>query len=121
MYGTGAGNVVLPTGEGGSSNTHVSDDWFGMAAYVRLQTTSKIAVAFRLEQFEDSKGLRLGIPGYTKLDSATLTLEYATLRGHLINRLEYRHDWATQDYFAAGAAGASKDQDTFYASAVYKF
>jgi hypothetical protein len=115
-----AGDLVYGTGAGNVAGTHVDDDWFGMAAYVHLQTTSKVAVALRVEQFEDSKGLRVGLPGYTKLDSLTLTLEYAVLHGHLINRLEYRHDWSSQDFYAAGS-GFAKDQDTYYYSAVYKF
>jgi hypothetical protein len=79
----------------------------------------------RVEQFEDIPGvggigLRLG-GGYNKLNSATLTLEYVSLRGRLISRLEYRHDHARTPFFGADTGAVAADQDTIYLGEVYKF
>jgi hypothetical protein len=114
IYGEGAGTI-------NAASTHASDDWLGMAVYARFQATPRIGIATRLEQFEDSNGeLRLAQPGYTKLDSLTLTFEYAIMKGKLVNRLEFRHDWANRDFYAAGG-GFAQDQDTIYLSSVLKF
>jgi hypothetical protein len=115
-YATAAGQV---------GKTHVSDDWVGYAAYARYQFTNHFAVAARLEQFEDGTGglggLRDGVAGYSKLKEATLTLEYASFRGHLLSRLEYRHDHATVPFFGSSGGVGVPDQDTFYLGEVYKF
>lgn len=121
-----AGEIDYGSASGDVLGAHVNGNWLGFAGYARYQWTPKLATALRLEQFEDmpgttGTGLRTGIPGYTKLDEITLTLEYALLRGHLISRLEYRHDHANQPVFGAGAGGTALDQDTIYFSQVYKF
>jgi hypothetical protein len=120
-----AGDIILGDGAGSVGTTHVSGNWLGMAAYARFQINARIATALRVEQFEDAAGaggigLRTGGTGYTKLDSFTLTFEYAALKSKLITRLEFRHDWANSMFYAAGS-GTAKDQDTTYLSAVYKF
>ena len=120
LYGTGSGYVPGAAG----SHLHVSGDWLGIAGYARYQLTPQVAIAARLEQFEDTPGaggtgLRLG-GAYTKLTDFTLTLEKMYRNGHLVTRLEYRHDGASTPFYGAGA-GFAKDQDTVTAGLVYKF
>jgi len=102
----------------------VSGSWVEMAGYARYQLTPKIALAARVEQFEDipgANGLGLHFGGYTKLNSATLTAEYLSLRGHLVSRLEYRHDHSNYGLFGTASGVAVSDQDTIYLGEVYKF
>lgn len=121
-----AGEIIYGAAAGDVQGAHVSGDWLGMAAYARYQWTSRIATTVRLEQFEDlpgagrlpgasAGGLRLAA-GYAKLNSLTVTLEYAAFRKHLISRLEYRHDKANQPFGAIGP-----DQDTLTLGEAYKF
>lgn len=116
-YGTGSGNVPGPK--------HVSGTWLGIAGYARYQLNSRLALAGRIEQFDDNAGaggvgLRTGGLGYNRLREGTATLEYTFLRSHLVTRLEYRHDAANQSFFGA-ATNAVRDQDTALVSAAYKF
>ncbi len=116
-YGQGAGDVT---------GVHVSGYWLGYAGFARYQFTNHFAVAARLEQFEDVPGvggigLRTGLATYQKLREATLTLEYTSFRGHLVSRLEYRHDHATVPFFGASGGAVVPDQDTIYLGEVYKF
>jgi Putative beta-barrel porin-2, OmpL-like. bbp2 len=120
-YGTGSGNV--PGGEG--STKRVSGTWLGLGGYARYQISPRLALAGRIEQFDDNAGaggvgLRTGGTGYNRLREGTVTLEYTFLRSHLVTRLEYRHDASNQSFFGAGG-GTARDQDTTYASAAYKF
>ncbi|HZP80997.1 MAG TPA: outer membrane beta-barrel protein [Chthonomonadaceae bacterium] len=120
-----AGEIDYGSIAGDVSGVHASANYLGFAGYARYQWTPQFATALRVEQFEDMPGvggvgLRLG-GGYNKLNSATLTLEYASLRGRLISRLEYRHDHARVPFFGAGSGAVVADQDTIYLSSVYKF
>ena len=121
IYGMGAGHTLAA---GSGAQGHVSGYWAGLAGYVRYQVTPRLAVAGRIEQFEDvpgegGVGLRLG-GGYTKLSGTTATVEYSFLRSHLISRLEYRHDHSNTAFFGSGN-GPVREQDTLTASAAYKF
>ena len=116
-YGTGSGNVPGPK--------HLSGTWLSLAGYGRYQINSRLAVAGRIEQFDDNAGsggigLRTGGLGYNRLREGTVTLEYTFLRSHLVTRVEYRHDASNQSFFGAGTS-AVRDQDTAIASAAYKF
>jgi hypothetical protein len=76
--------------------------WAGAAVYARYAPPeSKLAVALRLERFDDDDGAISGTP--QRLDEATLTLEYRPTP-NLIVKLEARHDKSTADAFAAEAA-----------------
>jgi hypothetical protein len=115
-YANAAGSVL---------GTHLSGNWFGVAGYGRYQITSHFAVAARAEQFEDMPGvggvgLRLGGP-YQKLRSGTITLEYTSFRGHLVSRLEYRHDHANTQFFGGANGRTFADSDTYTLGEVYKF
>ncbi len=124
-YGTASGHTLLGVPGGATAQGHVSGTWLGVGGYARYQINSKLALAGRIEQFDDNAGaggvgLRTGGLGYNRLREGTVTLEYALLRGHLISRLEYRHDASNQNFFGAGS-NAVRDQDTIYGSAAYKF
>ena len=115
-YGHGAGTVL---------GNHVSGSWVEMSGYARYQVTPSIAIAARVEQFEDIPGvtganLHFGSP-YTKLNEATFTIEYMALRGHLVSRLEYRHDHCNLPFFGTARGTGVSDQDTFTLGEVYKF
>lgn len=123
VYGQGYGNV--PPAAGVAGPNHVSGDWLSLAGYARYQFTPRLAGVIRVEQFEDipgpgGVGLRLG-GGYTRLRDLTLTAEYTFLHSHLVTRLEYRHDHSNTAFFGTGNGSATPDQDTLYASGVYKF
>ncbi len=115
-YVSAAGDVL---------GVHTSGNLLGLAIYGKYQFTPAVAFAARLEQFEDMpgagaiKGLRFGA-GYTKMNSATFTAEYATLHSHLVSRLEYRHDHSNNLLFV-GNGRAVNDQDTLFFSQAYKF
>ncbi len=54
-YGTASGHTLVTTA-GGSGQTHVSGTWLGLGGYARYQLTPKLALAGRIEQFEDKRG-----------------------------------------------------------------
>ena len=94
--------------------------WHGLAAYARYALTDKLALAARGEYFNDADGVRTaifgtGINGITgtgvKLYEYTLTTEYK-LHEHLLARLEYRHDQASERVFRSGDLAQRSHQDT---------
>ncbi|HZT40616.1 MAG TPA: outer membrane beta-barrel protein [Chthonomonadaceae bacterium] len=102
-----------------ASSTHVTGGhWNGQTLYARYQFTPVLAVAGRLDRFEDSNGLRSGVvDNYT---SFTANLDYLAFHGHVLARLEYRHDHASTSYFSSGS-GVGKNQDTITLATAYKF
>jgi len=77
--------------------------WAGAAAYTRFAPPeSKLAVALRLERFDDDDGAISGTA--QRLDEATLTLEYRPAP-NLILKLEGRRDRSTAEVFMTEAAG----------------
>ncbi|MFI5303458.1 MAG: outer membrane beta-barrel protein, partial [Nitrospiria bacterium] len=93
--------------------------WDGIAVYGRYAITPMIAVALRLEQFNDADGYRtdpsnmygtLGNGGQ-KLTEETLTLEHNSLAGCLV-RLEYRHDSTNLATSNPGGTGFTKEDGT---------
>ncbi len=126
-YGSASGNVV---GANGGGTGRISGNWLGLVGYVRHQFTDKIALAGRVEQFEDMGGgsSGYGTPrfafvggNYLKLNEVTLTAEYLAFKGRLVTRLEYRHDWGSQPIYAAGSGSVTSNQDTVSLSFGYKF
>jgi hypothetical protein len=120
-YGSGAGSAIGPNG----NSANLSGTWDGFALYGRYQVGPSWAVAVRGELFEDHAGvgglgIRTGIPNYGQLTSLTGTLEYTTLRGHLVSRIEYRHDHSNAAYFGTGSGQlTAQDQDTITFGQVY--
>ncbi|HXM98550.1 MAG TPA: porin [Candidatus Dormibacteraeota bacterium] len=91
--------------------------WYGIAAAVHFQPTSKWAFTPRLEWFKDRDGFATGTGVAQDLKEVTLTGEYKMIEG-ILGRLEYRHDWSNQPFFVRGntftgiGIGTSKNQDT---------
>jgi len=102
--------------------------WNGLAVYGRYAITPMIAVALRLEQFNDADGYRTGVQtgnGGQKLTEETLTLEHNSLAGCLV-RLEYRHDSTnlstnTAAVFFKEDGTPSQTQDTLTLGVVHTF
>jgi len=84
--------------------------WYGFAGAARFALTDRVAVAPRLEWFNDRDGFSTGTP--QKLKEFTVTAEYKLAEG-VLSRLEYRRDWSDVAFFERGATpGGSKNQDT---------
>jgi len=111
-------------GVGIGENAH----WFGLAGYARYALTDRWSITSRTEWFHDADGVRTafrpagsgafgvgtinGISGLDlKLWETTLTTEYK-LNPHLIGRLEYRHDQASEHVFRRQDKGQRPYQDT---------
>ncbi len=75
--------------------------WVGVAAAARFAVNRWLAVAPRLEWFNDADGFATGT--VQKLKEFTLTGEFKMAQG-VLARLEYRRDWSDQPFFARGAA-----------------
>ncbi len=93
--------------------------WYGVAGAVRYAFTKHVAVAPRLEWFNDRDGFSTGTA--QKLKEFTLTGEYKWVEG-LLSRVEYRRDWSDQPFFDRGATpAASTSQTTLLAGFVAYF
>jgi len=102
-------------------------DYTGFAGYVRYAFSPKSAVAGRYEYLNDHDGLAFGAAGspsfgHNHPQEFTVTAE-RTLAGHLISRLEYRHDFSNQNIFEVGgghgSASSSDHQDTVTAALMF--
>lgn len=78
-----------------------SQVWYGLAAALRFQATSKVAFSPRIEWLNDRDGFATGTGIKQQLKEFTVTGEYKMLQGMLV-RLEYRHDWSNQPFFQRG-------------------
>jgi hypothetical protein len=83
-------------------------DYTGIAAYAKYAVTPKVAVVGRVEYLNDHDGLATGTV-FANLKGQhiyeyTGTLE-RTFAGHLISRLEYRHDDSDRNFFQRGNEG----------------
>ena len=103
--------------------------WVGLAGYARYTLTPWWALATRAEWFHDADGVRTafrtasptntfgvgalnGISGFDlNLWEMTLTNEFK-INKHLIGRLEYRHDQASEKIFRNESVGRRPYQDT---------
>lgn len=106
-------------------------DYTGIGGFVKYAVSPKTAVAGRYEFMNDHDGLALGLNGglfFTSIpfpsaptptgtvlghdhpQEFTATLEH-TFAGHLISRLEYRHDFSNQDIFEVGGGKGSPSFD----------
>jgi hypothetical protein len=103
-----------------------SADYSGIAAYAKYAFNPKVAVAGRYEYFNDHDGLAT-TPGIINpfllgkgqhLNEFTGTIE-RKIAGHLISRLEYRHDDSNQSFFQRGSSSFVKGQTTVDAGLVF--
>lgn len=95
-----------------------SGNWSGEAVYARYQLPRGNDLAFRMEHFEDTNGLRTGFA--QNLNEITFTMEH-DWHTNLITRVEYRHDYAGANGFFNTGSGGGHDQDTLTFSQVVKF
>jgi len=101
----GANRNSLQDGNGNTDKAY----WTGLAAAAREQVTSKMALAGRVEFFDDQDGYSTGT--VQNVREATATYEYHWKVG-LVSRAEFRHDWSDQAFFHHGATGMSDGQTT---------
>jgi hypothetical protein len=93
--------------------------WYGVAGAGRVALSEQVAVASRLEWFNDRDGFATGAP--QKLKEFTLTGEYKMAEG-ILSRLEYRRDWSNVAYFDRGPSfGSYKSQNTLLVGFVAYF
>ena len=96
-----------------------SNRWYGVAGAARFALTDRVAVAPRLEWFNDRDGFMTGAP--QKLKEFTLTGELGMAQG-VLGRLEYRRDWSDRPFFNRGGTPAGHmNQDTVLVGVVAYF
>lgn len=99
-------------------------DYAGIAGYAKYAVSPVVAVAARFEYLNDHDGFAtpvssLGIARGQHMNEFTGTVE-RKLAGHLLSRLEYRHDSSNQPFFTRGnTLGAVKGQSTVDAGLVF--
>ena len=108
-YGT---ESQVPVGAG-RRDTH----WNGLAGYVIYGWTDRFSTALRGDYFSDSTGSRVL---HGKLWGLTLTPAYKFTE-KFIGRMEYRHEWASRNFFSKGRTATDRDQGIFALQAVYAF
>ena len=93
-------------------------EWWGIAAYAKLQATPSWAVAARYEYLDDTKGgfMTFG----TKAQTITVTSDH-TIAGAFKARLEYRTDFADEDIFETDDGSFKGSQTTLTVGVVYSF
>ena len=101
--------------------------WTGLALYSKYDLTDTWSLAGRWEWFDDKDNFRTGftsIGGGTPADinfsGYTLTSQWK-LYEHVLARLEYRHDTASEQVFFHDANGFTNYQDTIAAEMIYHF
>jgi hypothetical protein len=85
------------------------EKWYGFAVAARRQLGGRFAIAARAEILNDPDGFQTGQPQILK--EGTLTAE-ARLGGHLVTRLEFRHDSSDHNFFNHGNAPPVNGQST---------
>jgi hypothetical protein len=91
-------------------------DWSGIAAYAKYAFNPKVAVVGRYEYYNDHDGFTTGKAQH--LNEFTGTIE-RKIAGHLLSRLEYRHDDSNQNFFQRGLPSFVKGQTTLDAGLVF--
>lgn len=98
---------------GGVQRAH----WTGIAGGARYSVNRRLALAPRLEWYNDRDGFTTGAARHVK--EATMTVEFKLHEG-LVSRLEYRRDWAHQPFFDRGARpGCGREQTTILAGIIF--
>jgi hypothetical protein len=93
-------------------------EWWGLAAYAKLQATPTWALVGRYEYVDDSQGGFMTIG--TTAQSITLTSDH-TIAGALRARVEYRTDLAKEAIFESSDGSTKKSQTTLTVGLVYTF
>ena len=102
-------------------------NWSGVALYAKYDLTDKWSLAGRWERFNDPDNVRTGFaslggttPEGIDFTEYTLTSQWQ-LYTHLLARLEYRHDAASEKVFFSNNASLTNGQDTIAGELVYHF
>lgn len=98
-------------------------DYAGIALYAKYAVSPNVAVAGRYEYFNDHDALATyGTYGtallHNHLNEFTGTIE-RKIAGHLLSRIEYRHDGSNVDFFKRGGSSFVKGQTTVDAGLVF--
>lgn len=101
-------------GQNGAS----SGKWSGVGLYVHNQMNDKLKATLRLEQFNDTDGMRTGT--VQDLTSATLTGGF-TLSKSAELRLEFRLDKSNKSVFTGEGGSLKKDRNTISVAYLVKF
>ena len=96
-----------------------SNNWQGLALYLKGQITPVFALAPRYEWFDDKDGFGFATGVPQKMQEFTMTAEVKHAKG-LIMRLEYRRDWSDEEVFVKNGV-SKKNQDTVTVGFVYSF
>jgi hypothetical protein len=102
----------------GVDGTGAGVDFWGVAAYARVQAWPWLAAALRGEYLADPSGFITATP--QGLAEATTTLELRRDAGpvHLVGRLEYRHDRSSARPFDGALPASRGTQDTITVAAL---
>jgi hypothetical protein len=93
-------------------------EWWGIAAYAKLQANPHWALVGRYEYLDDTKGSFMTFG--TTAQTVTLTSDH-TIAGSLKARLEYRTDFAKEPIFTKNDGATTKSQTTLTVGLVYNF
>ena len=93
-------------------------NWNGEAVYYRRQVDSKNDFCLRVDQADDSAGLRF-LAGGIQLDSFTATYDYAATKNVML-RFELRHDIASHNFFDSNS-GPTTQRTTFTFAQIIQF
>ncbi|MFZ0393457.1 MAG: porin [Terracidiphilus sp.] len=109
----GNNNNTLSNGAGVNGENY----WDGVAVAAHEQMTSTMALAGRIEVFDDKEGYATGTAQTVK--EFTGTYEYKWKLG-LLSRLEFRHDWSDTPFFHT-ESGMTDAQTTASAAIIWVF
>jgi hypothetical protein len=96
--------------------TGLPADYAGFAGYAKYAVNPNVAVAGRYEFFNDHDGITTGKAQH--LNEFTGTIE-RRIAGHLLSRIEYRHDASNENFFQRGTPSYVKGQTTVDAGLVF--
>lgn len=127
-------NVIRSAGTAGgigsppaSNLAYDGANWAGVALYAKYDLTEKWSLAGRWEWFDDKNGVRTAFatldgsaPNGVDFIEYTLTSQWK-LHDHLLARLEYRHDQASENVFFHGGSGFINAADTIATEFIFHF
>jgi hypothetical protein len=94
--------------------------WKGIAGYVRLDLTSKLALALRGETMRDEGGTRLGTGASTTVGEVTLTPTFK-VSDRFVVRSDLRYDTANSDIFIKRDGELRSSQATIAANVIFVY
>ena len=102
-------------------------DWHGVALYAKYDFDDKWSLAGRTEWFNDLGNTRTGFTGPSggtiqndHFWEWTATLQ-RKIHEHVLARLEFRHDQASEHVFLEQGGGKTNSQDTIATEVIYHF